>query len=202
MKRALILFFAAALLVPLHADETPAGGELALPWQDFQRLLKLDQDTVSLTWDEFQKLLRQTGVTETPPYQLQNGKVVLGRAEFKRLLDQMRPPADRAGAVFLTKATYSARVGRRGTTVTGKIRLQATGRVSDNAPVRLQLFQGGMAFQDILLDGRPALIESDGGSTYITITRAGEQEITAVFAADASLEKEPFDGIIFARQFT
>ncbi|MBK6881063.1 MAG: hypothetical protein IPN65_07145 [Elusimicrobia bacterium] len=178
----------------LRAAEGPDGpqGELSLPWGAFEKLLRLDQDDVLLTWDEFQRLLKQTGVTETPAHEVRDGKVSLSREEFKKLLDRMRAPAGEGARAFLTKAAYTGRVTRKGATVTARLRLQILSDGPSYAPLRVPLFQGGVAFEDILMDGRPALVESDGGQTYVTVPKPGEHEIQAVFSLPAALDKEPY----------
>ncbi len=188
--------FAVALLAAVAAraeDSKPDGqGELNLPWDQFEKLLKLGQDNVSLTWEEFQRLVQQTGVTEMPPFQLQNGRVVLARAEFKRLLDQMKPPAGTDAKYFLTKAVYSVRVSKTGALVSARFRVQVPPSSGGFSPLRVPLFTGSVAFEDILLNGRPALVENEGGRTYVLLTAPGEQEITAAFTASGSFEKPPY----------
>jgi hypothetical protein len=133
--KSLLLILALGLTFPAFADETPGEettgnnvsrgeGELSLPWAAFEKLLKLDQNNILLTWDEFQRLLKQTGVQEMPPFQLQNGQVSLSRAEFKNLLDRMKLPAGEESKTFLTKALYTGKVTRKGTSITAKINIQ------------------------------------------------------------------------------
>lgn len=174
-------------------DASPESqGELSLPWSAFEKLLQLNKDNVLLSWEEFQRLLQQTGVAEPPPYQLQNGQVSLTREEFKHLLDRLKPPAGEGAKAYMTKAIYTGRVTRKGATVTAKIRLDVATPVGAYSPVRVPLFPEGVAFEDISLDGRPALVESAGGWTTVTVPRPGEHELTAVFALSATLDKEPY----------
>jgi len=73
-NKILLTILAGILLMPtgisLRAAEQAQESELNLPWEAFKKLLKLDQDEISLTWDEFQRLLKQTGVEETPHFQM------------------------------------------------------------------------------------------------------------------------------------
>jgi len=176
--------------VSLRANEGTPQGEINLPWSEFEKLTRLDKDTVSLTWEEFQRLVQQTGA-ETPAFQTQNGRVVLSRAEFKKLLDTLRPPAGVGARTFLTKAVYTGRVDRKGAVIRAQIlaHVLAEGPFS---PVRVPLFPATTAFEDILLDGRPALVETENGQTVITLAKSGEQEITATFSVAATLDKEPY----------
>jgi hypothetical protein len=186
------------LSFPSRADEAPSAnqakgdGELSLPWNAFEKLLRLDQDNVLLTWDEFQRLVKQTGVQEMPPFQLQNGQVSLTRAEFKGLLDRMKLPGGEGAKTFLTKALYTGRVTRKGAVLTAKIRLQVLNDSPVYSPARIPLFPGAIAFEDILLDGKPALIENVDGWTTVTAPQPGEHEVTAVFSLPATLDKEPY----------
>lgn len=199
--KSLLFILALGLTFPAFADETPENtgnsvsqgeGELSLPWAAFEKLLKLDQDNILLTWDEFQRLLKQTGVQEMPPFQLQNGRVSLSRAEFKNLLDRMKLPAGEESKIFLTKALYTGKVTRKGTTLTAKINIQVISENPVFIPAKIPLFTGEMAFEDILMDGKPALIENNDGYTTVTALKPGEHVVTAVFTLPATLDKDPY----------
>src|SRR5512136_416305 len=73
-------------------------GAVKIGWEEFRKLLALDKDEFVLSWEEFQKILAQTGFKYVPPFALKDEKVVLTRAQFTRLLDQMKPPADPVAA--------------------------------------------------------------------------------------------------------
>jgi hypothetical protein len=193
----LLLVGLLGLALPSWTDEVPhtsdeGSGELSLPWTAFEKLLRLDQDNVNLTWDEFQRLVKQTGVQEMPPFQLQNGKVSLSRTEFKTLLDRMKLPAGEVSKTFLTKALYTGRVTRKGALLTATISLQTMNEGSVFTPTRIPLFPGDIAFEDILLDGKPALIENVNGWTSVTSPTPGAHQVTAIFSLPASLDKEPY----------
>jgi hypothetical protein len=174
---------------PTNADGT---GELSLPWTAFEKLLRLDQDNVILTWDEFQRLVKQTGVQEMPPFQLQDGKVSLSRTEFKNLLNRMKLPAGEVSKTFLTKALYTGRVTRKGAVLTATLSLQILSEGPVFTPARIPLFPGNVAFEEILLDGKPALIENANGWTTVTSPTPGAHVVTAIFSLPASLDKEPY----------
>lgn len=177
----------------LCAEENSSGGALSLPWSEFEKLLKLNQDNVTLTWDEFQRLIKQTGVQETPDFQVQNGNVVLSRAEFKKLLDRMKSPPSETPQYFLTKAVYTGKIGSQSSNVKVQIRLQVLGKEGGLQRVRIPLFRGSMAFQEVLLDNEPALIENDGNWLYLTTSKIGDHLITASFSAASSLKKAPHE---------
>ncbi len=190
MKK-IILFVSFLIILPLvHAKEN--AGELSLPWTAFEKLLELNEDQIALTWDEFQQLMKQTGLEKTPHFQMQNGNVILSRQEFKTLLKKMKPPASAAPKYYLTKAVYSGTINKKQTLVTAHLRLQIPKSEKNMAPLRMELFAGQMAFQEILLNGRPALIENENRRTYITVTKPGNHQIAATFSVTGSLEKAPF----------
>ncbi|MBK8576113.1 MAG: hypothetical protein IPN90_10740 [Elusimicrobia bacterium] len=194
----LIVVLLFGISFPARADETPADkaaegdGELSLPWTAFEKLLKLDQDNVLLSWDEFQRLIKQTGVQDMPPFQLQNGQVSLTRAEFKNLLNRMKLPAGEGAKTFLTKALYTGKVTRKGAVITAKIQMHVLNEGAVFLPAKIPLFPGEMAFEDILMDGKPALIENAEGWTTVTAPTPGKHEVTAIFSVPSTLDKEPY----------
>ena len=52
------------------AETTDNKSHLTVPWDEFKRLLRLDEekDEIILSWEIFQKLLAQTGTETTPKY--------------------------------------------------------------------------------------------------------------------------------------
>ena len=81
--------------VALHAQEkTGEKSQLTIPWDEFKKLLRLDEKEVVLSLDAFQKMVAQTGIKTTPVHTMREGSVVLTRAEFEKLVNQMKPPAD------------------------------------------------------------------------------------------------------------
>src|SRR5690242_2084904 len=73
---------------PAYAAES-APARMRLPWQDLKALLNIDHDRVRLSWDEFRRILAAMPAGERPHYQTQGGDVLLSRAEFSRLLQQL-----------------------------------------------------------------------------------------------------------------
>jgi hypothetical protein len=191
----LLLALVVALGPALARADAPAetgSSELSLPWEAFQKLLQLNQDNVTLSWSEWQNLLKQTGVTQPPPYQVQNGQVVLSRKEFRDLLDRMKPPAGDAPKAYLTKALYEGTVGRRSARVTARLLLHVTGRPTYDSPFSLPLFPVGTALEEVRVDGRSALVEAGDNGVNLRLTRGGEMEVTAVFAVTGQLDKPPY----------
>ena len=106
----LLLFFHHTLLAEEKTPGPPSTGQISLPWDKFQKLLNLDEERISLDIDEFAAIVRQTGVRDLPPFAVKEGRVVLKRDDFRKLLKSMEPPkADPAlGDFSLTSAYYNA----------------------------------------------------------------------------------------------
>ena len=104
---AVILVFQVLVLNHAHAvnnqggnDATGCESKINLPWQEFKELLKLDKDEIVLTLKEMNRLLQQTDPKLKPEYRLIEGRVILSRTEFKRILDHMKAlPRDEAAPV-------------------------------------------------------------------------------------------------------
>lgn len=101
MKRVFICIIAitflmfSSLLIGVYAQEKSVYKEsrLTVPWDEFKKLVNLDEDEIVISLETFQKLLAQTGVKTRPQHTMNQGNVVLKRAEFKKLIDTMKPPA-------------------------------------------------------------------------------------------------------------
>jgi hypothetical protein len=81
------------------AQDGQDKGAVKISWEEFRKLLELDKDEFVLSWEEFQKILAQTGFKYVPSFALKEEKVVLTRSQFTKLLDQMKPPADRSSSL-------------------------------------------------------------------------------------------------------
>src|SRR4030042_5334484 len=101
MRKSLFLILTCLILLVLHhhallAEEKIPGpsstGQISLPWDKFQKLLNLYEERISLDIDEFTAIARQTGARDLPPFAVKEGRVVLKRDDFKKLLKSMEPP--------------------------------------------------------------------------------------------------------------
>jgi hypothetical protein len=63
-----------------------------VPWEEFKKLLELGKDEIVLSWTEFRQILAQTEMKIVPAFELRDEKVVLTRAQFRSLLEKMKPP--------------------------------------------------------------------------------------------------------------
>jgi hypothetical protein len=199
MKKLLVLWIAAVLLigngifVAVSAQETQnPNGELTIPWDEFKKLLNLEADQIVIPMETFQKLVLQTGVKTMPSYTLKEGNVVLKREEFKKLVDQMKPPVDPDVKppfdYLITKAVYSGVMNRDNTAFTATLTVHV---LKDNAYLRIPVIPQNIALQDIKLDGKQALVVSENGYHQVVISRTGEHTVTVSFSLKSSLDKGP-----------
>lgn len=166
-------------------------GKLTVPWEEFKKLVNLDEDQVVVSLDAYQKLLAQTGI-ETTPHTLKDGNVVLTRAEFKRLIDLMKPPAT-PGATppfdyLITKATYSGKMQSDNTTFTANFNVHV---LKKNAYLNVPILPQRVALADMKIGGRPALVVTQNGYHSVVLPEAGEYDVTASFSIRSSLDKGP-----------
>ena len=66
-----LLFIGGGLLAQNPAEK---GGELTVPWEEFKRLLNLDDQNIILPIATFHKMLAQSG-QQAPPHSVQAGNV-------------------------------------------------------------------------------------------------------------------------------
>jgi hypothetical protein len=174
------------------ADSSGDKSQLTVPWDEFKRLLHLDEDQIVLPWDTFQKLLAQTGTTTTPAYTLKEGNVVLTRAEFQKLVDQMKPPAgidvQPPFDYLITKAIYAGRMGKDNTTFMGTFTVHV---LRKGAYLKVPLLRNNIALEDITVGDKPALVVSEGGYHKVIFSKPGEYVVQAEFSLRSSIEKGP-----------
>jgi hypothetical protein len=200
MKKMTLVFFIGMMLLAwcgfyggvCAAETTGNKSQLTVPWEEFKRLLHLDEDQIVLPWDTFQKLLAQTGTKTTPAYTLKEGNVVLRRAEFKKLVDQMKPPADLDTQppfdYLITKAIYAGRMGKDNTAFTGTFTVHV---LRKGVYLKIPLLRNSIALEDIHIGGKPALVVSEGGYHKIVLAKPGEYVVQAAFSLRSSVEKGP-----------
>lgn len=199
MKILLVLWLAAVLLIgsgnfiTISAQETQnSKGELTIPWDEFKKLLNLEADQIVLPMETFQKLVLQTGVKTVPSYTLKEGNVVLKREEFKKLVDQMKPPVDPDVKppfdYLITKAVYSGVMNPDNTAFTATLTVHV---LKENAYLRIPVIPQNMALQDLKLNGKQALVVSENGYHQVVISKTGEHTVTVFFSLKSSLDKGP-----------
>jgi len=188
----MLLTWCGVLVGVSNAETTDNKSQLTVPWDEFKRLLHLDEDQIVLPWDTFQKLLAQTGTTTTPAYTLKEGNVVLTRAEFQKLVDQMKPPADLVAQppfdYLITKAIYAGKMGRDNTAFTATFTVHV---LRKGVYLRIPLLHNSIALEDITIGGKPALVVSEGGYHQVVFSKPGEYVVQASFSLRSSIEQGP-----------
>lgn len=200
MKRILVgvaasvILLCSGMLTAVSAQEKNADktGELTVPWDEFKRLVNLDEDEIIISLGTFQKLLAQTGIKTTPTYTLNEGNVVLSRAEFKKMIDRMTPPpgadAKPPFDYLITKAVYSGIMQDGNTAFSGTFEVHV---LKKDSYLKVPLLPQNIALADVKVDGQQALVVSENGYQNVILSKAGEYTVTASFSLKSSLEKGP-----------
>jgi len=177
------------------AETTNNKSQLTVPWDEFKRLLRLDEDKdeIILSWEIFQKLLAQTGTETTPKYTLKEGNVVLTRAEFKKLVDQMKPPTRPIVSpppfdYLITKVIYAGKMRENNTAFTGTFTVHV---LKKDDYLKVPLLHNSVALEDVRVGGEPALVVSEGGYHNVVLSKPGEYVVQAAFSQKSSIEKGP-----------
>ncbi|UCG51456.1 MAG: hypothetical protein JSW58_14915 [Candidatus Latescibacterota bacterium] len=189
----IVMFVVCGLFVTAHAQDKPDDeGKLTMPWDEFKRLVNLDEDEIVISMETFQKLLAQTGARTTPPHTMKNGNVVLTREEFKKLVDQMKPPvATDAIPPFdhlITKAVYSGTMKKNSTVFTAVFNVHV---LKNDAYVKVPILPMRVALADMKVGDEQALVVVENGYHNIVLPEAGEYAVTASYSVKSSLEKGP-----------
>jgi len=203
MKRIATVVFIGMMLLAwcgLHgevraAETTNNKSQLTVPWDEFKRLLRLDEekDEIILSWEIFQKLLAQTGTETTPKYTLKEGNVVLTRAEFKRLVDQMKPPTRPTVSpppfdYLITKVIYTGKMRNDNTAFTGTFTVHV---LKKDDYLKVPLLYNSVALEDVRVGGQPALVVSEGRYHNVVLSKPGEYVVQVAFSQKSSIEKGP-----------
>ncbi|HMU96334.1 MAG TPA: hypothetical protein PKA08_06110 [Elusimicrobiota bacterium] len=158
-----------------QAADTSDNARLKLPWDTIKSVLKIDRNDVRLTAVEFETLLKLTSAKPLPDYRLMEGDVVLPRAEFTRLVQSLVPPAPEAAGAYLPKAVYRGRLENHAVRFAAALQLEIPRRPT--RPLSVDVFPGGVAFEEILLDGKPARTDLSTGRLTLVATEAGSHRV-------------------------
>lgn len=189
------------LLVSLHnilwaEEKFPAPsstGQISLPWDKFQKLLNLDEDKVSLDLEDFAAIVRQTGTRDLPPFAVNEGKVVLKKNDFKKLLKSMEPPKlDPAlGDFMLTSASYKAKIEKETTEVSATFNIEVLPRRGRKDFLIVPLLRREIALKAVTVDGKNALVTEKNGYHAVAIAQEGSHKATALFTIVTDLKRGP-----------
>ena len=188
------LLLLCSMLVLSYAQEksTNQKGELTVPWDEFKKLVDIDKNEIVISLESFQKLLAQTGTKTKPPHTVKEGNVVLKRAEFKKLINAMKPvPGQDEKPPFdylITKAFYQGKMQNNNTEFTGTFTIHV---LKENAYLKVPLVPQSIALADIKINGEQALVVSQNGYFNVVLFEAGEYEVTVSFSLKSSLDKGP-----------
>lgn len=177
----------------LFAQEKPSdAGALTIPWNEFKTLLNLDGDELSIPLEAFHKLLAQAGVAVAPDHAVRNGNVLISKAEFQNLVNRMKPHLDPAIAppfpYLITQALYSGKMTTENTIFTARYTLQV---LKSADYLKVPVLPAHIALEGLKVDGKTALVVSEGGFHQVIINGSGEHLIEAVFSVKSSLERGP-----------
>ncbi|NIO28548.1 MAG: hypothetical protein GTO29_08345 [Candidatus Latescibacteria bacterium] len=189
----IVLLATTALFTVAQPQDNPDDeGKLTVPWNEFKKLLNLDEDQIVISLETFQKLLAQTGTRTTPPHTMMNGNVVLTRTEFKKLVAQMKtpvypdvtPPFDH----LITKAIYAGKMQENSTAFTAVFNVHV---LKKDAYVKVPILPQSIALADMKVDGEQALVICENGYHHVVLPKPGEFVVTASYTLKSSLEKGP-----------
>jgi len=190
----IIISLVILFLTPAYPQTKADDSTVKLPWDEFRRLLELEKDDFVLSWEDFQKILQQTGFKYVPPFQLKDEKVVLTRAQFKRLLDQMKPPGENIikppADYLLTQAVY------KGKLVMGSLQFKADYNIEiferqRNQFIKIPLFPVNIALKKALFNNQRALIILDNNRHTLTTQKTGTHQLTLNFSLKTTNEPGP-----------
>ncbi len=165
---------------------------LTLPWQEFKKLLNLDENQIVLPIETFEKLVAISGTADKPAYTEAQGQVILSRAEFKKMVDRIKMPS---GAVvdppfdyLLTRAVYSGKMQKNTTQMTARFQITVLG---DKKYLKVPLLPQSVALEDISVSGAQNLVVGENGYHNVVLSKPGDYTITATFSIKSSLDKGP-----------
>ncbi len=171
-------------------------GTIILDWNEFKSILNIDTNEITLTWSEFTTILQQTGVDVKPQYNIKNGNVVLSRDEFKNLINKIIPIKTQTiippGDYLIRKSKYTGAVRSNSTEFNALINIEIF-KKDKQSYLKIPLFRDNLAIKDIKINGKPAIIITEGGWHYLSTKETGKHSINAKFSINASIESGKTD---------
>lgn len=179
--------------MPVLSQDNAPKSQITLPWEDFRKILRIDENEIVLPLETFNRLVSLTGVRTPPAHAMRQGLVVLTRAEFQGLVDKAIVPPDSAAVppfdFLVTKAVYSGKMGRNGTAFTARFQVHVLKR---NAYLKIPLLYQSIALEDLRVDGKPGLAVGENGYHHAVISTTGEHTVEASFTVKSNLDRGPF----------
>jgi hypothetical protein len=200
MKRITFSLLLAVIAISLALPPTIArsdegeeeAGRLTVPWDEFKRLLHLEEDQIVLPIETFHKLVAKIDPDAVPRHAIQGGRVVLTHAAFRTLVDQMESPVS-AGAkppfdYLMTKAIYSGKMKKQNTMFTGTFHVHV---LTEDTYLKVPVLPQSIALEDVTVDGKQALVVSESGHHHVILSTEGEHVISAQFSLRSAVEQGP-----------
>ena len=189
----LIVLLISGLIGNVTAQEDKnKTSHLTVPWDEFKKILRINEDEIILPLDTFQKLLVQTGTTIKPTHIVRDGQVIITSAEFQKLVNQMKPPVDFGVKppydFLITKSIYTGKMKNHNTAFTGTFIVHV---LRKDAYIKIPILSQSIALEDVQVNGHPALILSENGYHHVVLSKAGEHTVKAFFSLKSSLDKGP-----------
>ena len=178
-------------LLQADNDADKKKSSITMDWEEFQKILKLDKDEIKLSWDEFTKLLSMTGSRVKPEYKVEGGNVILTREQFKKLIDQMKPPRrvylEPPCDYLIRKANYNGVVANKSTQFIAILDIEIF-KKDKKTYLKIPLFREELAIEDIRFDGKPASIITEGGWHYLNTDDIGKHTVRVKFSVRSLLD--------------
>jgi hypothetical protein len=173
--------------------ETSPAGHVSLPWEKFQKLLLLDEERISLDIEEFAAIVRQTETRDLPPFAMNEGRIVIKREDFKRLLRSMKPPhADPAlGDVLITSGSYEGKIEKEATEVSATFNIEVLPRRGRKDYLLIPLLRKEIALKRLTLDGKDALLSEKNGYHAVAVAQEGSHKAVALFTIATDITRGP-----------
>lgn len=189
----IILLLTSGLWIESRAQEAKdQKSQLTIPWDEFKKLLHLDENEIVISMETFQKILAQTGTTTKPAHTVKEGNVVLTRTEFKKLIDRMKPPTRLDVSppfnYLITKAIYSGTMRQTNTAFKGTFHVHV---LRKDVYLKIPLLPQTIALENVQIGGKQALIVSESGYHHVVLSKPGEYVVEASFSLKSSLERGP-----------
>jgi len=189
----LLVFLHGAFCAEEKFPSPSSTGQISLPWDKFQKLLNLDEEKISLDLDDFSAIVRQTGTRDLPPFAVNEGKVVLKKEDFKKLLKSMEPPKHdpTLGDFMLTSASYKARVEKETTEVSATFIIEVLPRRGRKDFLVVPLLRKDIALKAVTMDGKDALVTEKHGYHAVAVAQEGSHKATVLFTIATDLKRGP-----------